>query len=297
MLAATLEDVSALQYPVLASPKYDGIRCVIRDGRALTRSLKPIPNVHMREVLEAMGARAWGFDGEIMLPYPATFQAVESAVMSREKPPPADWFYAVFDWCPAAVDKVPFCDRLESVGRLIAACKFGQHVRFCEHTVIANEAMLASYEKDALTAGHEGVMLRALDAPYKFGRATAREGWLLKLKRMVDAEAEIVGSLELQHNRNEAFTGELGQTKRRTLKSGKVDGGMLGKLVVRDLKTGIEFKIGTGFTLAQRKLWWRIRDALIGRVVRYRFQEHGVKDKPRIASFSGFRDRRDLDGD
>lgn len=287
-------DPSALRYPVLASPKYDGIRCVIREGRALSRALKPIPNVHIRGTLEALGACAEGLDGELMLPYPANFHAVSSACMTHDVEPPSDWFYVVFDCLrdPA----VPFVERLELAQRRVALMHWVKSPRVfhCEHVQVNSPEELADYEAKALEAGHEGVMLRALDGPYKFGRATMREGYLYKLKRFTDGEAEIVAVLELQHNRNEAFKGELGQTKRRTIKSGKVDGGVVGKLLVRDLKSGVEFKIGTGFSAAQRALWWRIRDSMPGRIVRYRYQDHGVKDKPRIASFQGFRDRRDL---
>lgn len=287
-------DPSALRYPVLASPKYDGIRCVVRDGRVLSRALKPIPNVHIRGALEALGARAEGLDGELMLPYPANFHAVSSACMTHDVEPPSNWFYVVFDCLIGNDNEVPFSGRLEVARRRIERGNFGVHVRHCEHVEINGPDELDAYEAQALEAGHEGVMLRAPDGPYKFGRATMREGYLYKLKRFTDGEAEIVAVLELQHNRNEAFKGELGQTKRRTIKAGKVDGGVVGKLLVRDLKSGVEFKIGTGFSAAERALWWRIRDSMPGRIVRYRFQDHGIKDRPRIASFQGFRDRRDL---
>lgn len=291
-------DVSALQYPLLASPKYDGIRCLIRDGRALTRALKPIPNKHIRAALEGLGRLGEGLDGEIMLPYPAKFQAVSSAVMAHDNEPPSDWFLVVFDRVPRIADE-DFEQRISNAGDMIQAAKRNlshrwRHVVHCVHERIDDPLALARYEAQALAAGHEGVMLRALAGPYKFGRATLKEGYLLKLKRFVDAEAEIVEVLELQRNRNEAFVGELGQTKRRTLKAGKVDGGTMGKLVVRDLKTGVVFKIGTGWPAKYAQLLWRCRDILPGRVVRYRFQDHGIKDKPRIASFQGFRDRRDL---
>lgn len=287
-------DPALIRYPVLASPKYDGIRCVMRDGRALSRSLKPIPNVHIRGALEALGARAEGFDGELMLPYPANFHAVSSAVMARDAAPPSDWFFVVFDCLIGNDNEVPFAGRLEVARRRIERCDFGAHVRYCDHVEVNSPEELDAYEARVLAAGHEGAMLRAPEGPYKFGRATMREGHLYKLKRFVDGEAEIVAVLELQHNTNEAFEGELGQTKRRTLKAGKVDGGVMGKLLVRDLKSGVEFKIGTGFSWKQRELFFRIRDTMPGRVVRYRFQDHGVKDKPRIASFQGIRDRRDL---
>lgn len=291
-------DPALIRYPVLASPKYDGIRCVMRDGRALSRALKPIPNAHIRGLLEGLGARANGFDGELMLPYPATFQAVSSAVMSHDVEPPPDWFFVVFDCLCEDAQSVPFAGRLEVARRRIERGDFGPHVRHCEHVEVCNADELAAYEASALAAGHEGVMLRAPDGPYKFGRATAREGFLLKLKRFVDGEAEIIEVIELQHNRNEAFVGELGQMKRRTLKENKVGGGIMGAIKVRDLTTGVVFEIGTGDGLTRelRRRIYVCRDIMPGRVVRYRYQDHGVKDKPRIASFQGFRDARDMGG-
>lgn len=297
MLAATLKDVSAVSYPVLASPKYDGIRCVIRHGKAVARSLKPIKNEYIRRALEALGPAAEGFDGELMLPYPATFHMVSSAVMKQGLPPPDDWFFVVFDRVPTTSGE-GFASRARAVGQAFKQHgETWEHVIECPHMWIDAPESLAAYEAEMLAAGHEGIMLRSLEGPYKCGRATLREGYLSKLKRFVDSEAVIVAVLELQHNENEAFVGELGQTKRRTLKANKVDGGVMGKLVVRDLKTGVEFKIGTGIGLTWelRRRIYQCRDIMPGRIVRYRSQEHGRKDKPRIASFQGFRDPRDLD--
>lgn len=38
------DDLNELTLPVLVSPKLDGIRCVMHEGVALSRKLKPIPN-------------------------------------------------------------------------------------------------------------------------------------------------------------------------------------------------------------------------------------------------------------
>jgi len=293
MLAATLADTGALSYPVLASAKYDGVRCIIRDGKALTRSLKIVPNEHIRGALEALGPDGEGLDGEIMLPYPATFHDVSGAVRRHVESPPADWYFVAFDRVPSGATCEAFERRLETVRRAVEKCLWG-HVVYCDHERISSADELDAFEARALIAGHEGVMLRSLDGPYKCGRATVGEGYLFKLKRFADSEAVIVDVLEMERNHNEAFIGELGQTKRRTLKENKVPAGIVGKLVVRDLRTGVEFKIGTGLSVKQRQGWWRCRDCLIGRIVRYRYQEHGVKDKPRIASFQGFRERFDM---
>ncbi|MEX3614478.1 MAG: hypothetical protein VB141_12185 [Burkholderia gladioli] len=49
MLAATLTKPELIKFPVWASPKIDGIRCVFFGGAAYSRSLKPIPNPVVQE--------------------------------------------------------------------------------------------------------------------------------------------------------------------------------------------------------------------------------------------------------
>ena len=47
MLAVEAEDFEALTYPLLASYKLDGIRCLITVDGPRTRSLKPVPNKYI----------------------------------------------------------------------------------------------------------------------------------------------------------------------------------------------------------------------------------------------------------
>lgn len=138
------------------------------------------------------------------------------------------------------------------------------------------------------------VMLRHPDGPYKHGRSTAKEGWLLKVKRFEDSEARIIGFSELMHNANEAKRNELGHLERSSKKAGKQGAQVLGSFIVKDLKTGVEFDIGTGFTASQRQELWNVGDNLLGRIIKYKSQPTGVKDKPRFPVFLGFRDNRDL---
>jgi len=51
ILAGKLTPNTVLQFPVLASTKLDGIRCCITNGIAVSRTLKPIPNKHIQELL------------------------------------------------------------------------------------------------------------------------------------------------------------------------------------------------------------------------------------------------------
>ena len=288
MLAGKIEDTAKLQYPVIASPKIDGIRCLKLDGRVLARSLKPIPNEFIRKTLEKILPD--GIDGEIIVG--KNFQEVSSGVMSEDGQP-AFVFHA-FDLVTEGLC-TPYRLRLMDLGHV---CHDLNHpcVEMVPTLEIDDEEWLLEYEEECLTQGYEGVMVRDPSGPYKCGRSTTKEGWLLKLKRFTDGEAVIIGFAEQMHNENEATTSELGRTKRSHAKEGMVPANTLGTFKVRDCKTGVCFEIGTGvgLTAELRQEVWNHRGMYLNKVVKYRFQAHGTKNKPRSPIWLGFRDERDL---
>lgn len=311
MLASDCDgNIEALKYPVLVSPKIDGIRCLNIGGKALTRSLKPQPN----KTINALASREEfaGLDGELVIPG-TTFQETTSAVMKRDGAAQGvEWH--VFD---CILPGVPFTARLEEAARRVRAMhgRSFLEVRFVEHAQAHNEEALRRYEESCLALGYEGVMIRDPQGLYKYGRSTVREGGLLKLKRFVDAEAFIVGFEERLHNTNEAQTNELGRTKRSSAKAGKVPMDQLGAFVLRldgearycvhcrgqgcaeCLETGlVTFRCGSGLNDTQRVKWWALpqRAALLGKLVKFKYQEHGTDVAPRTPIFLGIRDERDL---
>lgn len=274
-----------IRLPALLSPKLDGIRCLIIDGVAVGRSLKPLPNKHVQQLFGRQEFN--GLDGELIVGSPVAkdvFQQTSSGVMSIEGEPSV--IFHVFD---DFHETGGFQRRLRTAQRRI---RMKKHFLEVHHHVIEVADDLNRWEEDYLAMGYEGVMLRHPDGPYKHGRSTAKEGWLLKVKRFEDSEAQVLGVTELMHNANEAKRNELGHLERSSHKAGKVGKQMLGALTVKDLKTGVEFDIGTGFTEDQRKLLWA--QQLVGKVVKYKSQPTGVKEKPRFPVFLGFRDQVDM---
>ena len=273
-------NLKALKFPVLASPKLDGVRALVRDGVVLSRSLKPIPNRHVQMMFGRPELE--GFDGELILgdpTHPEAYRRTVSAIMSIEGDPDVD--FHVFDrW-----DRdYPYNEVALSYGLTIPVCS----------TPIHNMEELEEYEVALLDKGYEGVMLRDPQSPYKFGRSTAKEGYLLKLKRFADSEAEIIGFEELMHNHNEATLNETGHHERSTKQDGLLPADTLGALIVRDIHSGVEFKIGTGFTAAERQKFWNLMATIRGALVKYRYFPTGSKEKPRFPSFQGFRHQIDL---
>jgi len=288
MLAGRVEDVATVNFPVIGSPKLDGIRCLKVGGEILSRSFKQIPNRFINRALRELLPE--GIDGEILSG--DTFQETTSAVMRIEGEP--DFTFHAFDIVTTSLGN-PYTERVKELERAVA--KIGDKRVVAVPTTNLNSVKeLMAFEKKTVNKGFEGIMIRSPDGPYKCGRSTEREGYLLKIKRFLDAEARIIGVEELMHNENPAEKNELGRTKRSSAKAGKVPAGTLGKFVVVDTESGQEFRIGTGEGLTQelRATLWERRNSLIGLVVKYRSQVSGVKDAPRIPVFIGFRDERDM---
>lgn len=292
MLAAPIEDMSKLKYPLYASIKYDGIRATMQGGKLLSRTLKPIPNKNVQEMFKHLPE---GFDGELMFGNPAAkdvFQLTTSVVMSHNKPADGIKFYVFDKFVPGKI----FEERKNIVFTYLFQ-NYETNALYVPQTEIKNEEDLLEYEEAVLSSGFEGLILRSIDGPYKEGRSTEKQGWLLKLKRFVDAEATVIGTYEEMENTNEAKTNLLGRTERSTKKQGMVGKGTLGGFIVTGINgqfKGVSFECGSGLTADQRDVYWSTRKNLIGKIIKYKYFPIGVKDKPRLPIFLGFRDKRDI---
>ena len=163
-----------------------------------------------------------------------------------------------------------------------------QQLRFLRHELLYDEKALKQYNKDCLEQGYEGVMIRSPDSPYKQGRSTLKQGWLLKLKQFADAEGIVVGFDELMHNENEQICSECGETVRSSHLKNMRPGDTLGALILRT--SWGQLKIGTGFDFATRDLIWKAKEAYLGKTVTFKYQPHGMQDLPRFPVFLGFRE-------
>lgn len=284
MLSATVAEVAALRFPLLASHKLDGIRALVRGGVVVSRNLKPIPN---RYVQALFGREEYeGLDGELIVgdpTDPTAFLGTTSAVMSREGEP--DVYLHVFD--DVTEPDLPFRERYARLQR-----RLGGRAVLVAQVPVSSVAEVEEFERSALDAGHEGIMLRSFDGPYKFGRGTLSKQDLMKLKRFEDAEARVVGLEELLHNSNEATTSLLGLTERGHSKDGMVGMGTLGALQVVGVGgrwDGVRFNVGSGFDAATRAAIWADRAGWEGRLVKFKFFPIGSKEAPRFPIFLGER--------
>lgn len=288
-MLATDAELEKLRFPLLASAKLDGVRAVVRDGIVYSRSNKPLPNKFIQEKFKHLEH----FDGELIYGDPCAkdcYRRTTSAVMSHESTDGCDVSFYVFDHILHL--EQPYFSRIKELGRdRVRGRTYRDYIIHPQHHVICIEALLTLEEK-MLDLGYEGLILRDPNAPYKRGRSTAKEQYLLKLKRFVDAEAVVIGFEERMHNGNEATTNELGRTKRSSHQAGKIGRGDLGALICRF--GDIEFNIGTGFSDDERAAIWRDKDKYHGRLAKFKHFAVGAKDAPRHPVFLGWRDPKDM---
>lgn len=277
-----------MTFDKLVSVKLDGIRAVTKFGSALTRSLKAIPNQHIRDMLSPYQ----DLDGELIVGKPNAkdvYRVTSSAVRTETGKPEFKFF--VFDDISAESLRKPFHQRLETLrGRT-----FPEFIQVLPQSWVKNQEELATYYELVLAEDYEGLIVRNPSSMYKFGRATLASQDSLKLKPFADSEFIVLGTYEAMTNNNEAFTNELGRTARSTHQENLTGSGMLGGFEARDIKTGVEFRVAAG-TLShkERAHLLAIREMLPGKIGKYRHMTVGVKDKPRFPRFIGWRDAFDM---
>ena len=304
MLAVDCGGVDTLTFPLVISPKMDGVRAIVSRVCLLSRSLKAIPNVNVQALYVGLPLN---LDGELLAGDPCApdvYRKTVSMVMSDDAPVDGLVFH-VFD----IQEDRPWEERRAHLCSMFEGLEAGAAITLVPQVTVYNLDELLEYEAKWVGMGYEGVIARKPGSPYKHGRSTVREGFLLKVKRFVDAEAVVIGVTELMHNGNEAKTNALGHTERSHKKAGMVPTGTMGTLVARDCNTEVVFEIGTGFTAAERAEFfcnskqvgltedkrpiYEAPRSYQGGLAKYKHFPSGAKDKPRHPVFLGWRDRRD----
>ena len=280
-----------IRYPVLTSWKLDGMRCLIKDGKAVSRTFKAIPNDFTRNWCEANLPE--GLDGELMLrDLTGSFHAASGAF--RRKTGEPDFVFAAFDLVTDGDIDRPYAERYQD----LLAFQGGidpAHFAVVPHEMVHSaEELLEAYE-NFLQIGYEGLMVNCPESGYKCGRSSLKQGILLKFKPFQDEEALVMGMTELLRNGNEKTEDAFGRAKRASHRENKTLGGTLGSLQCK-FADGTEFSVGSGFSAELRQEIWDDGDQgeIIGAWVKIKHQpppggrKAGVA--PRFPTFLGIRD-------
>lgn len=300
MRSCTINEAN-LTFPKYGSHKLDGIRMCKFEGKTRTKSGKPVPNKFIREWVEQNLAE--GLDCEIGVGDPTApdfYTKTYSGVMSHEGEP--DFKLYVFDICDNLKDYTQ--ERLLQLFRRVASMSMQAQ----ERVVIVHQTMLHSLEEFvtfyemALEQGYEGVILRNPTGLYKYGKCTPTSQDQTKHKPEEDYDAEIVSAYEAETNLNEAFTNEVGETKRSTHAENKEGKGMLGGFLCREPGRDNTFKVGAGkLSHKERETLWKAyqedQSSLNGKFLKYRCLNYGqmANNRPRHGRWIGWRSPIDME--
>lgn len=247
MLAETIEKSGQDPKGWLMSEKLDGVRCFWNGTTMYTRNGKLFyPPKWFKDELP----KNLALDGELWTKRD-DFQKTVSIV--RKQDGNDGWrniTYMVYD-APLLNDK--FSKRLETI-KTILASKQSQYVKLHKHEVCRDQSHLDDELKRVLALQGEGLMLKDPESVYERKRSMK----LLKVKVFQDAEATVIG--------HQKGTGRCSS--------------MLGALECIQTETGIKFKIGSGFTDAERR-----KPPKIGSRVTYKYQGLTKDGVPRFPIF------------
>jgi DNA ligase-1 len=290
ILAANLRSLEDLNFSFgyyLATPKIDGIRALIPNKKLglVSRTFKSIPNEFIRSCLSCLPV---GTDGEICIDN--NFKETTSKVMTITKNK-CEFIYYWFDWVTDLLDT--YEERIQKLQNLNIDFKY---VKLLVPIKVFSIDDIVKFENKCLNNGYEGIILRSPNGLYKFGRSTLTEEYLLKFKRFEDSEAKVIGFVEKVKNQNIMQKDNFGYTytMRSSKKSGKIKANTLGSLLVEDLKSKVQFNVGSGFNMQVRNDIWDNQNKYINKIIKYKFTNIGMDQKPRFPVFIGFRNMNDM---
>lgn len=259
--------LATLRYPVIATPKLDGIRCAVENGKLRTFNKKPVPNKFINDTLKPFMYLLEGLDGELMI-RGADFNGVQSGVMAQHGNP--DFYFVVFD---AHDCNFPYKDRIEYVAEIIdnfkkLGYKELERIELIKYELCTNSIELQAAWDSHVAAGYEGTIAAEPRGYYKNGRSGLKEQLLVKLKHWHDDEAVIV-------------------EVREELDANGVPKGRAGVLWAKH-RSGTQFGVA-GLTDELKALYWKQRDTLPGKTVTFKYQDWPLFGAPRFPGFKGIR--------
>lgn len=291
---ATDAVIEKLTYPLKAQFKVDGVRMLVREGKATGRSMKPYKNERLTEYFSQPCFN--GFDMEIAtteLNDPDLCRITTSQVNTIKGDLPNIAF--VFDYITPETEHLEYEDRMFALESYIQNTILPEDVEIITSGSyqVNNKEQLVDLYESALNQNFEGLIIRK--GKYKNGRATIKEADYLRMKPSKDSEGVVLRVEDTFTNNNIAKKNELGYTERSSHQDNKEAKGQIGALWLKDFHSGEEIKVGAGkMTHEQRKYYFENQDEIIGCLVKYKFLGTGQKDKPRHPRYISHRAWEDM---
>lgn len=299
-----------LTYPLLASFKLDGFRCVFYQGQQRTASLKSFNNLHINEkfkpIVDWIKYRAdlnllW--DGELLAPS-TPFNVFSGIFRSDEMILPEDTKFFMFDGVVNDHFEEEFSKRQRYVSWAVK--HFPGLINPVEQKLVNSPEEVIAYYEQALSwveeyQGEEhfvcdGLILRHPGSKYKTGRGTLKEGLIYKLKPYQSFDAKIIGIEEGTNVDPKAAKkiNEQGYSETSQKKADRIPGGWAKNfIVIHEGKK--ELAVAIKDTKEHKIYIWNHQDEFIGKTVEYKGLEIGMKDQglPRHPTQTRFRPDKD----
>ena len=307
MLAPNQEpNLEEIQYPILASYKLDGIRCIFYKGEILSRSLKQIQNKQLREKFEPIRKYSEEnnliLDGEIYSP-DLTFQEITGFVMTQDFEDarsikkhgevlkiPEDLKYYCFDQIQNEDFDQKFIVRNLPCDTLGEICYEHKNlIEYVSQLTVNSKADVGEYFEEALENGYEGLILKSFNGKYKCGRGTLKEGLIYKVKPFRTFDAVVTGVVQATKvdPNAEKKTNELGRSVTSKKKDDRI---LIEKASAFNVNyEGKELKVVLSMTDEEKEEVWKNRDQYIGKWIEYKGMLVGSKDVPRHPVMIRFR--------
>jgi DNA ligase-1 len=271
MLAHKYDPKKVTEWPVYVEPKLDGMRCVAIVKRTgvefVSRSGKPITSIpHLEKQTQDLIRDNFGLDATIYIDGELTsgenFNISISALRKKDEVAQEAKFH-IFDILTEnefkGITLVKQIDRIKAIQEL-----HNPHPNLTiihHHLAEDNDEVLELYNMYR-QQGEEGVIVKDFNGVYEPKRSYA---WM-KIKDCNDADLKTVGY----------FEGE-----------GKYEG-MLGGIIVDH--NGVEVRVGSGFSDAQRKEFWENSDQMHFAIAEIQYHEVTPDGSLRHPRFVRFRD-------
>jgi DNA ligase-1 len=308
MLASDYDE-SKLKFPLLAQPKIDGVRGVHLTGAFTGRSLK----AHKNKAATALFSHPAfeGLDGELTVGDLTGTDLCRDTTsrMGTIKGESDGIIWNVFDLINEETAGLTYSHRYAALGRRLREIEEKHHDLSCLLSLVpsffvTNLDQLLELDDKWLDEGYEGTIIRDPLGAYKQGRSTVKEGGLLRIKRFMQEDAEVLEVVEGQSNGNEAKTNELGRTERSSHQENMTPNGMVGTLTCRVLRDVLDLRRpdsillrkGQIITVSAGKMKQDMRlelmanpDKIVGKTISFKFFPKGMLDKPRFPTFHSIR--------
>jgi DNA ligase-1 len=291
-------DITTLKYPLLASYKLDGIRCIFKDGKMYSRALKDFPNVQLWNRFGQLARLAKEkniiLDGEL-LAKSLTFNELSGITRQLDKELPDDLFFYCFDCIINNFFNEPFADRFINAQKLITQIEERYAMSLSQNCIAESNDIQKLYE-EALAWGCDGLILRDPKGRYKFGRGTIKEGLIYKMKPFQTFDAKIIGIIQSTEVREgaEKKINELGRSVTSKKKNDRVLIEKASAFVV--IYKGKELKVTIAMTDEEKEEVWKNKKKYIGRMIEYKGMLVGAKENglPRHPTFIRMRDDKGI---